>query len=144
MPISGMIYRFKADSKTGNPNAPFPSYCSLPFPVPLLAACSWKPGFINEYKIDIQQGNVLTQEMVAQLKPGQTKDQVRFLLGTPMVVDIFHQQRWDYMYSYRDGQTGKVESRKFAVFFDAENRLERVGGDVRRGDDRRVDGAGQQ
>ena len=96
----------------------------------LLGACSWKPGFINEYKIDIQQGNVLTQEMVAQLKPGQTKDQVRFLLGTPLVVDIFHQQRWDYIYSYRDGKTGKVESRKFAVFFDAENRLERVGGDV--------------
>ena len=61
----------------------------------LVAACSWKPGFINEYKIDIQQGNVLTQEMVAQLKPGQTKDQVRFVLGSPMVADIFHQQRWD-------------------------------------------------
>ncbi|MCG2576796.1 outer membrane protein assembly factor BamE [Dechloromonas sp. XY25] len=96
----------------------------------LIAACSWKPGFINEYKIDIQQGNVLTQEMVAQLKPGQTRDQVRFVLGTPMVADIFHQQRWDYVYSYRNGQTGKVESRKFVVFFDADGRLERVGGDV--------------
>ena len=96
----------------------------------LVAACSWKPGFINEYKIDIQQGNVLTQEMVAQLKPGQTKDQVRFVLGTPMVADIFHQQRWDYVYSYRSGQTGKTEARKFAVFFDAESRLERVDGDV--------------
>jgi outer membrane protein assembly factor BamE len=100
------------------------------FSCALLAACSWKPGFINEYKIDIQQGNVLTQDMVAQLKPGQTRDQVRFLLGTPMVADIFHQQRWDYVYSYRNGQTGQVESRKFAVFFDADNRLERVGGDV--------------
>jgi outer membrane protein assembly factor BamE (lipoprotein component of BamABCDE complex) len=49
----------------------------------LIAACTYKPGFINEYKIDVQQGNVLTQEMVAQLKPGQTRDQVRFLLGTP-------------------------------------------------------------
>lgn len=100
------------------------------FSCSLLAACTWKPGFINEYKIDIQQGNVLSQEMVSQLKPGQTKDQVRFLLGTPMVADIFHQQRWDYVYSYRSGQTGKVESRKFAVFFDADNRLERVGGEV--------------
>lgn len=96
----------------------------------LIAACSWKPGFINEYKIDVQQGNVLSQEMVAQLKPGQTRDQVRFVLGTPMVADIFHQQRWDYIYSYRNGQTGTVESRKFAVFFDADGRLERVGGDV--------------
>lgn len=100
----------------------------------LIAACSYKPSFINEYKIDIQQGNVLTQEMVSQLKPGQTRDQVRFLLGTPLVVDIFHQQRWDYVYRYQSGQTGKVESRKLAVFFDAEGRLERVGGDAAVGD----------
>ena len=99
----------------------------------LLAACSYKPSFINEYKIDIQQGNVLTQEMVSQLKPGQTRDQVRFLLGTPLVVDIFHQQRWDYVYRYLNGQTGKVESRRFTVFFDAEGRLERVNGDVAEG-----------
>jgi outer membrane protein assembly factor BamE len=82
----------------------------------LIAACTYKPGFINEYKIDVQQGNVLTQEMVAQLKPGQTRDQVRFLLGTPLVADIFHQQRWDYVYRYKDGQTGKVDSRKLTVF----------------------------
>ena len=96
----------------------------------LLVACTTKPSFINEYKIDIQQGNVLSQDAVAQLKPGQTRDQVRFLLGTPMIADIFHQQRWDYVYQYRDGQTRKVESRKFAVFFDTEGRLVRVGGEV--------------
>lgn len=96
----------------------------------LLAACTYKPAFINEYKIDIQQGNVLTQEMVAQLKPGQTRDQVRFVLGSPMITDIFHQQRWDYLYRYQNGQTGVVESRKLAVFFDAEGRLARVEGDV--------------
>lgn len=103
--------------------------CSL-----LLAACSSKPSFINEYKIDIQQGNVLSQEAVAQLKPGQTRDQVRFLLGTPMIADIFHQQRWDYVYRYRSGQTSKVESRKFTVFFDVNGRLERVEGDVAMGE----------
>ena len=96
----------------------------------LLAACSLKPSFFNEYKIDVQQGNVLSQDMVAQLKPGQTRDQVRFLLGTPLITDIFHQQRWDYVYRYQNGQTGQVESRKFAVFFDTEGRLERVAGDV--------------
>lgn len=96
----------------------------------LLAACSTKPSFIKEYKIDVQQGNVLSQEMVAQLKPGQTRDQVRFVLGTPLIADMFHQQRWDYVYRYSNGQTGQVESRKFTVFFDAEGRLERVGGDV--------------
>jgi len=100
----------------------------------LIAACSYKPSFINEYKIDIQQGNVLTQEMVAQLKPGQTRDQVRFLLGTPLVSDIFHLQRWDYIYRYKSGKTGEVESRKLTVFFDGEGRLERVSGDIASGD----------
>ena len=96
----------------------------------LLAACATKPSFINEYKIDIQQGNVLKQEMVAQLKPGQTRDQVRFLLGTPMISDVFHQQRWDYVYSYMSGRTREVEMRKLTVFFDADGHLERVSGDV--------------
>jgi len=94
------------------------------------AACSSAPRLVNAYKIDVQQGNVLSQEMVAQLKPGQTREQVRFLLGTPMLADIFHQQRWDYVYRYHNGATGQVESRQFSVYFDAENRLERVGGDV--------------
>ena len=92
----------------------------------LLAACS----SFNPYKIDVQQGNVLTQEMVAQLKPGQTREQVRFILGTPLLADIFHQQRWDYVYSYRKGRSGEVETRQFSVYFDKDNRLERVSGDV--------------
>jgi outer membrane protein assembly factor BamE len=96
----------------------------------LLAACTYKPSFINEYKIDVQQGNVLTQDMVAQLKPGQTRDQVRFVLGTPLIADMFHQQRWDYVYRYENGRTGRIESRKFSVFFNADGRLERVGGDT--------------
>lgn len=98
-----------------------------------VAACSSKPGFVKEYKIDIQQGNVLTQEMVAQLKPGQTRDQVRFVLGTPLITDVFHQQRWDYVYRYQSGKTGVVESRRFSVFFDADGRLERVAGEVEPG-----------
>lgn len=95
-----------------------------------LSACSYKPSFINEYKIDVQQGNVLTQESIGQLKPGQTRDQVRFLLGTPLITDIFHQHRWDYVYRYRNGRTGEVESRRLAVFFGADDRLQRLEGDV--------------
>lgn len=95
-----------------------------------LSACSVKPSFINEYKIDVQQGNVLGQDMVAQLKPGQTREQVRFLLGTPLIADMFHQNRWDYVYRFQSGKSGEVESRRFAVFFDADGRLERVDGDV--------------
>ena len=96
----------------------------------LVSACSYKPGFISEYKIDIQQGNVLTQDMVAQLKPGQTREQVRFILGSPTLSDIFHQWRWDYPYSYRRGSTGQTEMRRLSVFFDNEGRLERLEGNV--------------
>ena len=92
----------------------------------LLAACN----SFNPYKIDVQQGNVLTQEMVAQLKPGQTREQVRFILGTPLLADLFHQERWDYVYSYRKGRSGEVETRQFSVYFDKDNRLERASGDV--------------
>ena len=95
-----------------------------------LAACSVVPNYFNAYKIDVQQGNVLSQDMVSQLKPGQTRDQVRFILGTPLITDIFHQQRWDYVYRYHNGKTGAVEQRKLAVYFDKSNLLERVAGDV--------------
>lgn len=95
-----------------------------------LAACSNVPRIVTEYRIDVQQGNVLTQDMVAQLKPGQTREQVRFILGTPMLADVFHTQRWDYVYRFQNGRTNAVEGRQFSVFFDKEGRLERVAGDV--------------
>ncbi|WP_205203858.1 outer membrane protein assembly factor BamE [Azonexus hydrophilus] len=95
-----------------------------------MTGCAYKPSFINEYKIDVQQGNVLTQDMVAQLKPGQTREQVRFILGSPLLTDVFHRERWDYVYYFRDGSTRKVQRRQFSVFFDADHRLSRVSGDV--------------
>ena len=96
----------------------------------VVSACTTVPRFINEYKIDIQQGNVLTQEMVSQLRPGLTKDQVRFILGTPVLTDMFHGNRWDYVYSLRKGNSGQTEMRKFSTIFDADGRLVRVAGDV--------------
>ena len=96
----------------------------------VLSGCSSVPRIVNEYKIDVQQGNVLTQEMVSQLKPGLTKDQVRFVLGTPVLADVFHANRWDYVYRLQEGSTGAVEERKFTVFFDAGGKLVRVAGDV--------------
>lgn len=95
-----------------------------------LGACSWVPRPFSEYKIDVQQGNVLTQDMVAQLRPGQTKDQVRFILGTPVLMDMFHADRWDYVYRLQKGATGEVDLRKFTAFFDDNERLVRVAGDV--------------
>lgn len=96
----------------------------------LASGCSTPPPIVNAYKIDIQQGNVLNQDMVAQLKPGQTRDQVRYVLGTPLLTDVFHQQRWDYVYRFQKGATGEVQTRRFSVFFDANGLLERVQGDV--------------
>jgi outer membrane protein assembly factor BamE len=94
------------------------------------SGCSSVPRIVNEYKIDIQQGNVLTQDMVAQLKPGLTKDQVRFILGTPVLADMFHANRWDYVYRLQKGSSGVVETRKFSAFFDADGKLSSVSGDV--------------
>jgi len=95
-----------------------------------ISGCSSVPKLVTEYRIDVQQGNVLTQEMVSQLKPGQTREQVRFILGTPLLVDMFHADRWDYVYRLRKGKTDEVETRRFTVFFDADGRLFRVAGDV--------------
>lgn len=69
-----------------------------------IAGCSSVPRIVNEYKIDIQQGNVLTQDMVSQLRPGLTKDQVRFVLGSPVLMDMFHANRWDYVYRFQKGR----------------------------------------
>ena len=85
-------------------------------------------GGLKPYRIDIQQGNFLSQEMVSQLKKGMTKEQVRFVLGTPLVTDIFHGDRWDYVF-YRELQDGKKEQRNISVFFE-EDKLARVSGDV--------------
>ncbi|HEX9395764.1 MAG TPA: outer membrane protein assembly factor BamE [Burkholderiales bacterium] len=96
----------------------------------LAAGCGWVPRIpgVTPYKIDIQQGNFISQEMVTQLKPGMSKEQVRSLLGTPLLTDIFHAERWDYVY-WRLTPAGRRESRRLVVFFD-DNKLARVGGDV--------------
>ena len=68
----------------------------------LLGGCAvsdFRLAFPGVYRIDIPQGNIINQEMVDQLQPGMTKRQVRFVMGTPLVVDTFEQERWDYVYS---------------------------------------------
>jgi outer membrane protein assembly factor BamE len=90
----------------------------------LLAGCSSVPSL--PYKIEVQQGNVITQEMVDKLKPGMTRSQVRFALGSPMISDAFHENRWDYV--YRLEQAGRlVEQRTLTVFFE-DDKLTRLGG----------------
>ncbi|HEX2827907.1 MAG TPA: outer membrane protein assembly factor BamE [Burkholderiales bacterium] len=86
------------------------------------------PG-LTPYKIDIQQGNYVTQDMVDKLKPGMTKSQVRFALGTPLVTDMFHNDRWDYVYVLQ--KKGVVtEQRRIVVVF-SDDKLLRIDGDVK-------------
>src|SRR5262245_41070429 len=94
-----------------------------------LAACGAPriPG-ITPYKIDIQQGNFISQEMVSQLKPGMSREQVRIALGTPLLTDAFHGDRWDYLY-WRVAPNGQKESRKLTVYFN-DNKLVRADGDA--------------
>jgi outer membrane protein assembly factor BamE len=72
------------------------------------------------YRINIQQGNFLNQTAVDTIKPGMTRSQVRYLLGTPMVADTFNKERWDYIYYLKKGRTRHVDSRRVTVYFDGE------------------------
>lgn len=97
--------------------------------LPLAAACFLAGcGILTPYRIDIQQGNFVSQDMVAQLKPGMTKEQVRFVLGTPLITDIFHAERWDYVYSL-DRLGAPRQQRHLSVHFQ-DGKLARLEGDV--------------
>lgn len=80
-------------------------------------------------KVDVDQGNIVTQEMVDQLHPHMTKQQVQFIMGTPLLIDVFHQKRWDYIYSQHPGGDVRTQKR-ISLFFDDE-RLAGVQGDFR-------------
>lgn len=79
--------------------------------LPLLGGC----GLI--YRLDVQQGNVIEQQQVDQLRPGMTRRQVALVMGTPAIADPFHQNRWDYVHSLRRGN-GETEIKRFTVFFE--------------------------
>jgi outer membrane protein assembly factor BamE len=81
----------------------------------MLGGCSWFSS-VAVYKLDINQGNYISQDMVDKLKVGQTRQQVRLVLGTPLVVSVFRDDRWDYVYEFmRQGRV--VEQRTFTVYF---------------------------
>ena len=78
-----------------------------------LTACGWP------YRMEVAQGNVVTPEMVAELKPGMTKRQVRFLLGSPAITDAFHPQRWEYVFARHPlGKDGNAEH--LTLYFDGD------------------------
>jgi outer membrane protein assembly factor BamE len=80
------------------------------------------------YRMDVQQGNYLEGKTVDQLQVGMTRTQVRYLLGTPLVPDVFDKDRWDYLYYFRHGRRRPNEPRRLEVFFkeDKVTRFERI------------------
>ena len=68
------------------------------------------------YKIDIDQGNIIDQDMINQLRPGMSKRQVRYIMGTPLVMDSFHKNRWDYIYSKQPGGEERTQKRVLILF----------------------------
>jgi outer membrane protein assembly factor BamE len=98
----------------------------------LLAGCGTRTqstdsflGFITPYRIDIVQGNAVTREQVAQIRPGMTREQVQSVLGSPMLVDPFHAERWDYFFALRRPGTA-VQQRVVVAHFNAAGTLERL------------------
>jgi outer membrane protein assembly factor BamE len=85
------------------------------------------PGIPGVYKIDVQQGNIVTQDMIDQLRPGMTKQQVQFVMGTPLILDTFAPDRWDYVYSIQPG--GKKRKQKSVSLFFENDQLTHFVGD---------------
>jgi outer membrane protein assembly factor BamE len=79
---------------------------------------------MTPYRINIVQGNFVSREAAAQLHAGMTRDQARALLGTPLLTDIFHADRWDYIFYFKQGNTPVVQQRKLTLYF-KNNRLMR-------------------
>ena len=94
----------------------------------LCASCSSSLPGLKPYHLDIQQGNVVTSKMMLQLKPGMTKSQVRYVMGTPLLQDSFHQDRWDYIYQMNKG--GEVVERRRVILEFNNDGLAKVRGDV--------------
>jgi outer membrane protein assembly factor BamE len=82
----------------------------------------WGPTFLGPYRPDVHQGNIITKEMVEQLRQGMTREQVRFMLGTPLLTSEFHKDRWDYVY-YLNPRKGEVQNRRLTVQF-KDNKLD--------------------
>ncbi len=95
-----------------------------------LSACSTVMNNLpGVYSLDIQQGNMISQEIIDQLRPHMTKRQVLYIMGSPMLVDVFHHKRWDYIYSDQPG--GKERTQKRVSLFFVNDKLSSIQGDLR-------------
>jgi len=93
----------------------------------LASAVNWAPTFLGPYRPDVHQGNIITKEMVDQLRIGMTREQVRFMLGTPLLTTEFRKDRVDYVY-YLNPRRGQIQNRRLTLYFQ-DNRLERFNAD---------------
>ncbi len=95
-----------------------------------LTACAREGGLKlpGVYRVDVQQGNVIEEEMLLRLKPGMDKNQVRFIMGTPTMIDPFHTGRWEYIYTFSKGGARR-DQRHITLHFKDE-KLAYVDGDV--------------
>ena len=99
--------------------------CRTSFPRTLLFAslavvCLIVTGCFSSYRVEIQQGNVISAEQIEKLIPGTPRDEVRFILGTPLIEDPFHAQRWDYFYSLDPAKGEKVTQYRLSIWFEDE------------------------
>ena len=99
-----------------NPKMVFKRFLLLVVAPALLAGCAYFQ-FPGVHKVEVEQGNIITRDMVSQLEMGMTKSQVRYVMGTPMIADSFHQDRWDYFYSTKIGRDLK-ERQGVVVYFE--------------------------
>jgi outer membrane protein assembly factor BamE len=94
-----------------------------------LAGCSYLPKInantFSPYKIDIQQGNYVDEVTVDKLKLGMTRAQVNFVMGTPLITDVFHANRWDYIYTFR--AAGKLTEQRRVVLYFKDDTLDFIG-----------------
>ncbi|MFP4062320.1 MAG: outer membrane protein assembly factor BamE [Halochromatium sp.] len=81
------------------------------------------------YKMTVQQGNIITERMVNQIQLGMNREQVRFVLGTPLLTDLFHSDRWDYLYTIRRGHA-PMETKRLTLWFE-DDRLVSIDGFAR-------------
>ena len=105
-----------------------PSYLIALCLIVLLANGCQYLGFPGVYRLDRQQGNLISQEMIDQLKPGMTKRQVRYVMGNPLIEDTFNPDRWDYIYTLNSASKAP-EKQRLTVYFE-DDKLVKLQGDM--------------
>ena len=99
-----------------------------------LIGCGSNFGFPGVYRINVEQGNVVTEEMVEQLRPGLNRRQVRYIMGPPLIEDSFHEDRWDYRYLLRNGNELLSET-QLTLWFEGDELVRVEGADAPNWDD---------